>query len=124
MTRAVGALPRSAGGARTSRLFPSRGARTILNVMESQSPPAEEFPGLYRAILDGVMELERDGMRREAALVRAEATSTYSSSWDAAGRRRLLGLLRRIERVREGRERPREQRGRRPALRRSPLPGR
>ncbi|HEU0235543.1 MAG TPA: hypothetical protein VFR14_03770 [Candidatus Limnocylindrales bacterium] len=92
--------------------------------MENPSPPAEEFPGLYRSILDGVMELEQAGLRREAALVRAEATSTYSSSWDEAGRRRLLALIRRIERVRDGRERPRQARSARIVLRRSPLPGR
>ena len=92
--------------------------------MENPSPPAEEFPGLYRSILDGVMELERAGLRREAALVRAEATSTYSGSWDEAGRRRLHSLIRRIERVRDGRERPRQARSARLVLRRSPILGR
>jgi hypothetical protein len=92
--------------------------------MESPSPPAEEFPGLYRSILDGVLELERTGLRREAALVRAEATGIYSGSWDDRGRRRLLGLLRRIDRVRDGRDRPRDTRTGRLVLRRSASPGR
>ena len=92
--------------------------------METAPPPAEDFPGLYRSILDGVMELEVAGMRREAALVRAAATSTYSGSWNETGRRRLLALLRRIERVRDGRERPRVVRTGFLALRRLPSPGR
>jgi hypothetical protein len=92
--------------------------------MENPSPPAEEFPGLYRSILDGVMELERAGLRREAALVRAEATGIYSGSWDDGGRRRLLALLRRIDRVRDGRERPRQTRTGWFILRRSASPGR
>ena len=92
--------------------------------METVSPPAEDFPGLYRSILDGVMELELAGLRAEAALVRAAATSTYSASWDEAGRKRLIGLLRRIERVRDGRDRPRQPRTGLLFLRRVPSPGR
>jgi hypothetical protein len=75
--------------------------------MEIQLSPAEELPALYRAILDGVAHLESIGQRREAALVRAQATSIYSTSWDDAGRRRLQQLERRIERVATGRERGR-----------------
>jgi hypothetical protein len=75
--------------------------------MESQSSPAEELPALYRAILDGVAHLESIGQRREAALVRAQATTIYSTSWDESGRRRLQQLERRIERVVTGRERAR-----------------
>jgi hypothetical protein len=75
--------------------------------MESHSSPAEELPALYRAILDGVAHLESIGQRREAALVRAQATSIYSTSWDEGGRRRLQQLQRRIERVVTGRERAR-----------------
>lgn len=92
--------------------------------MDNPSPPAEEFPALYRSILDGVLELERAALRREAALVRAEATSLYSGSWDERGRRRLLGLQRRIDRVLEGHDRPRQARTGRLVLRRSLLPGR
>jgi hypothetical protein len=61
--------------------------------------PAEELPTLYRAVLDGVAELERLGERREANRVRADAVRTYSRSWDAAGRRRLELILRRAERT-------------------------
>lgn len=80
--------------------------------MDQQLSPAEELPALYRAILDGVAELERRGERREAALVRAEATRVYSTSWDATGRRRLNLLIRRVERVVAGEERPRVPRAR------------
>jgi hypothetical protein len=75
--------------------------------MESHLSPAEELPALYRAILDGVAHLETIGQRREAALVRAQATSIYSASWDEGGRRRLQQLERRIERVVTGRDRAR-----------------
>jgi hypothetical protein len=61
--------------------------------------PAEELPALFRAVLDGVAELERLGERREAGRVRAEAVRAYSRSWDASGRRRLEGILRRAERA-------------------------
>ncbi len=87
-------------------------------MIESPSP-AEEFPGLYRTILDGVAELERVGERREAMLVRASATAIYSRSWDAPNRRRLEALSRRIarglgnvsaERSRSNRARPARRR--------------
>jgi len=87
--------------------------------MEHSTPPAAEFPALYRSILDGVLELERGSLRREAALVRAEATAIYSGSWDERGRRRLLALLRRIDRVTDGRDRPRHARSGWLVLRRS-----
>ena len=66
--------------------------------MENQSI-AEELPGLYRAVLDRVAELERQGDRREAARIRADAVRAYSRSWDLAGRRRLETILRRAERA-------------------------
>jgi hypothetical protein len=78
--------------------------------METQPSPAETLPALYRAILDGVAELERRGVRGEAALVRAEAIAIYSTSWDDVGRRRLSALIRRIHRVTAGQERPRHPR--------------
>ena len=81
-------------------------------VMESQSSPAEDLPALYRGILDGVAQLEEIGQRREAALVRAEATRIYSRSWDAGGRRQLEQVQRRIDRIRSGQDRPRRDRGR------------
>jgi hypothetical protein len=80
--------------------------------METTQSPAEVLPALYRAILDGVAQLEQLGQRREAALVRAEATRVYSTAWDEAGRRRLTALIRRIDRVVAGEERPRVERAR------------
>ena len=59
---------------------------------------AEELPGLYRAILDGVARLEQAGDRREAHRIRREATLRYSTAWDDRCRRQLTGLLRRLDR--------------------------
>ena len=78
-------------------------------MMETQQSVAEELPALYRAILDGVAQLEMRGQRREALLVRAEATRVYSSAWDELARRRLASLCRRIQRVVAGKERPRSE---------------
>lgn len=75
--------------------------------METQSSPSEDLPALYRAILDGVAQLERIGERREAALLRADATRVYSASWDQGSLRRLDQMRRRIERIIAGDERPR-----------------
>lgn len=75
--------------------------------METHSSPAEDLPALYRAILDGVAQLERIGERREASLLRAEATRVYSASWDQGNMRRLDQVRRRIERIIAGDERPR-----------------
>lgn len=80
--------------------------------MESQSSPSEELPALYRAILDGVLELEQMGNRREAQLIRARATAAYSGSWNAHCRRRLIQLRQRIDRVLDGRDRPHDLRPR------------
>lgn len=63
---------------------------------------SEEFPGLYRAILDGVAELERVGQRAEAHRIRQAATRTYSGPWGEQGRRRLTALTARIERILAG----------------------
>lgn len=87
--------------------------------METHASPAEELPALYRAILDGIADLERVGEHREAALIRTEATRVYSTSWDEGGRRRLLHIRRRIERVIAGDERPRSELMRSWARRRS-----
>lgn len=62
---------------------------------------------MYRAILDGVAQLERIGERREAALLRAEATQVYSVSWNERSLRRLDHIRRRIERIIAGDEQPR-----------------
>ncbi|HEY0443451.1 MAG TPA: hypothetical protein VGC90_04430 [Candidatus Limnocylindrales bacterium] len=80
--------------------------------METHSSPAEDLPALYRAILDGVAQLERIGQRREAALLRAEATAVYSAAWDEAGLRRLDQIRRRIERIIAGDLHPRSTRAR------------
>lgn len=102
----------------------------MLAGMESQTSSAEEFPALYRSILDGIADLERGGQRREAMLLRREARDAYSASWDERGRRRLTLIGRRIERLKAGRERPRRawpRRGRAGAwlaALRAPSPGR
>jgi hypothetical protein len=62
-------------------------------------PPAEEFPALYRAILDRVDRLERAGDRQTAARLRIEATRAYSAAWDASHRRQLEGVKRRVDRA-------------------------
>ncbi len=67
--------------------------------MDSQ-PVSEILPGLYRAVLDAVADLEVRGRRREAAEVRAEATRVYSKAWNAAAARRLRALCVRAERIR------------------------
>jgi hypothetical protein len=59
---------------------------------------AEDLPELYRAILDRVAELERQGSRLEAGRIRVSATRTYSNAWDASAQRVLLGLLSRADR--------------------------
>jgi hypothetical protein len=64
--------------------------------------PAEELPGLYRAILDRVAALEGMGERDEAARIRHHATEAYSGAWDAAGRRSLVALLTRANRALAG----------------------
>ena len=78
--------------------------------MDPAQSPAEMLPQLYRAVLDRVADLERVGERAEAVLMRAEATSTYSRSWDEAACRRLILLCRRADRVIAGVERPRTAR--------------
>jgi hypothetical protein len=60
---------------------------------------AEDFPGLYRAILDGVDDLERLGRRAEAARIRKAATAAYSGAWGAAGHRKLQLQLDRLARA-------------------------
>ena len=84
----------------------------MLSSMESHTSLAEDLPALYRAILDGVAQLEAMGQRREAGLVRSEATHVYSTSWDEAGLRRLEQIRRKIDRIVAGSERPRRERER------------
>ena len=68
----------------TGGLFPSATVASATWRTMEQNSPAEELPALYRAILDRVAELERDGARAEAARVRAAATRIYSRAWDDA----------------------------------------
>lgn len=63
-----------------------------------ESALAEELPGLYRAVLDGVARLERAGDRRTASRIRREAIAAYSGRWDDRGRRRLHRLVDECER--------------------------
>jgi hypothetical protein len=80
--------------------------------METRPSPAEGLPTLYRAILDGIARLERLGARREAGILRADATRVYSRAWDEAGLRRLRHISVRIDRVIAGEVRPRTARPR------------
>jgi hypothetical protein len=80
----------------------------------NEQPPAEEFPGLYRAILDRVARLEAIGARNDAAKIRSDATRAYSSAWDHKSRKKLDDLLRRSDRAIEARSRAMT-----PALRRA-----
>jgi hypothetical protein len=73
---------------------------------DADPSPAEELPGLYRAILERVAELEQVGRRPEATRIRLKATRTYSNAWDAAGRRSLVALLARADRAIAGEVQP------------------
>jgi hypothetical protein len=61
-------------------------------------PVAEVLPGLYRAVLDAVADLESHNHRAEAAVIRFEATRVYSRAWTPDAARRLVAL-----RIRAGR---------------------
>jgi hypothetical protein len=74
-----------------------------------QLPVAEVLPGLYRAVLDAVADLEAIGRRREAAAIRAEGTRVYSRAWNADAARRLIALRSRADRISEARPRPRSR---------------
>ena len=63
---------------------------------------AEIMPVLYRGVLDSVAELEARNGRREAARIRAEATSLYSRSWNLDAARRLRLLCERASRAARG----------------------
>ena len=64
-----------------------------------QQPVAEVLPGLYRAVLDAVADLELRGLRSDAASIRADATRAYSGAWNAAAAHRLKVLTARAARI-------------------------
>jgi hypothetical protein len=70
-----------------------------------RTPVSELLPGLYRAVLDAVADLERRGRRRDAARIRAEATKVYSTAWTPAAEHRLRALQARAARIRAQRRR-------------------
>ena len=80
----------------------------MLAAMDGQSI-AHDLPELYRAVLERVALLERQGARREAAIVRKAAIAAYSLRWDDGAKRRLTALLGRAERVLSGSDRARGQ---------------
>ena len=64
-----------------------------------QQPVAEVLPGLYRAVLDAVADLEVRGHRLDAAAIRRDATRVYSAAWNPAAARRLQILSARAARI-------------------------
>jgi hypothetical protein len=60
--------------------------------MEGPRTRAERLPDLYRAILDAVSELERDGRRGPAMRARRRATRAYAT-WNERAERRLEAIL-------------------------------
>lgn len=72
-----------------------------------QLPVSEILPGLYRAVLDAVADLEARGRRREAAEIRAEGTRVYSRAWTPDAARRLRALRIRAGRIADGHRRAR-----------------
>src|SRR5262245_37017055 len=70
----------------------------MLPIVEQQ-PVAEVLPGLYRAVLDAVADLELRGLRLDAAALRADATRAYSGSWNPAAAHRMRVLKARAARI-------------------------
>lgn len=73
----------------------------------TELPVSEVLPGLYRAILDAVADLESRHRRREAAEIRAEAIRVYSRAWTADAARRMRALRARADRYADPRPRAR-----------------
>ncbi len=70
-------------------------------------PVSEVMPGLYRAVLDAVADLEARSRRIEAAAIRSEATRVYSRAWTPDAARRLRALRTKADRIAEVRTRTR-----------------
>ena len=64
-----------------------------------QQPVAEVLPGLYRAVLDAVADLELRGHRGDAAAIRRDATRVYSAAWTLAAAHQLRVLRARAARI-------------------------
>ena len=73
-----------------------------------QQPVAEVLPGLYRAVLDAVADLELRGHRLDAAAIRRDATRAYSAAWNPVAAHRLQVLRARAARI-VGSRRPRRR---------------
>lgn len=80
-------------GAGTTLPFPPAGSTGTLRVMDDRNP-AEEFPLVYREVLDAVASLEAAGDRDAAYDLRARGQRTYATRWDAGGLRALQKLVR------------------------------
>lgn len=78
---------------RTTLPFRAAPIRGTLVGMDDQTP-AEVLPTLYREVLETVARLERAGQREYAWDVRRRASATYSTQWNAHGRRSLEKLNR------------------------------
>lgn len=65
-------------------------------------PVSEILPGLYRAVLDAVADLEARGRRGDAAMIRAEGTRIYSRAWTTDAARRLRNLRTKADRIMAG----------------------
>ena len=72
-------------------------------------PVSEIMPGLYRAVLDAVADLEARNRRAEAAAIRSEATGVYSHAWTPAAAQRLRAIHARAQRTGDVRLRSRYQ---------------
>ena len=88
-------------------------------------PVSEILPGLYRAVLDAVANLESRQRRVDAAAIRFEATRVYSRAWTPDAAKRLRALRARADRIGGSQPRTRydavvESIGRAPDLERRP----
>lgn len=75
----------------------------------NELPISEVLPGLYRAVLDAVADLESRHRRREAAEIRTEAIRVYSRAWTADAAGRLRTLRARADRYTDSRQRSRHE---------------